>query len=411
MFKGIYNDIGTGYLQNSLKSSRLSHYKMLKEKYEKGNTQVFVSKRLTLDGLIFTSYSTLYTVGTWNKFKTEQFKWKPQSQQTVDLKIKKISETTANIFVSSNKEEVVFQKGYKPVVVKIDKSIKDNSIVEFTLTPTGDFEYKDIRKDKTSPNALTTVLNVINSYKNPVLIKDLFYFFNQEYKGSLQKMLEYYPKNKLLNCIALNGKLSFINQKQSSLLKEMIKTIDPKSTNEVELRLGIIGKNFNPQISREDFIAYINVVRGMNFIEKVEDYVDLYSDNSNEKIRTRHEFSRDFGKYIPLDSINKKRISNVDIELKNIAGFDVRFSRSSEVASDIFNLIGEGNRKYRMTYTHPSNMYRIDFTAITDVIFLDRMFTQKQNSKETFQIEIELLSKDVQTDDIFKLLLQIFGKR
>ena len=224
-------------------------------------------------------------------------------------------------------------------------------------------------------------------------------------------MLEYYPKNKLLNCIALNGKLSFINQKQSSLLKEMIKTIDPKSTNEVELRLGIIGKNFNPQISREDFIAYINVVRGMNFIEKVEDYVDLYSDNSNEKIRTRHEFSRDFGKYIPLDSINKKRISNVDIELKNIAGFDVRFSRSSEVASDIFNLIGEGNRKYRMTYTHPSNMYRIDFTAITDVIFLDRMFTQKQNSKETFQIEIELLSKDVQTDDIFKLLLQIFGKR
>ena len=64
-----------------------------------------------------------------------------------------------------------------------------------------------------------------------------------------------------------------------------------------------------------------------------------------------------------------------------------------------------------MTYTHPSNMYRIDFTAITDVIFLDRMFTQKQNSKETFQIEIELLSKDVQTDDIFKLLLQIFGKR
>ena len=64
-----------------------------------------------------------------------------------------------------------------------------------------------------------------------------------------------------------------------------------------------------------------------------------------------------------------------------------------------------------MTYTHPSNMYRIDFTAITDVIFLDRMFTLKKDSKETFQIEIELLSKDVRLDDIFKLLLNIFSKR
>lgn len=411
MFKGIYNESGTGYLQYSLKTARLSHYKMLKEKYEKGNTGVFVSKRLILDGLIFTSYTTLYTIGTWNKFKTEQFKWKPQSEQTVDLKIKKISDTTANVLVSINKEDVLFQRSYRPVVVKVDKSVKDNSIVEFKLTPSGDFEFKDIRKDKTSPNALTTVLNVINSYKNPVLIQDLFYFFDKDYKGSIKKMLEYFSKDKLLNCIALNGKISFLDGKQTSLLNEMIRTIDTKSDNEVELRLGIIGKNFNPQISREEFIAYLNVVRSLNFKENIEDYVDLYTNTENEKIRTRHEFSRDFGKYIPLASINKKRISNVDIALKNIAGFDIRFSRSSEKASDTFNLTGEGQRKYRMTYTHPSNMYRIDFTAITDVIFLDRMFTLKKDSKETFQIEIELLSKDVRLDDIFKLLLNIFSKR
>jgi Ca2+-binding EF-hand superfamily protein len=411
MFKGIYNEIGTGFLQNSLKSSRSAHYKILKERYNKGNTQLFVSKRLMLDGLIFTSYTTLYTIGTWNKFKTEQYKWKPQSEQTVDLKIKKISDTTANVLVSFNKEEVPFQRSYRPVIVKIDKSIKDNSIVEFKITPTEEFEYKDVRTDKTSPNALATVLNVINSYKNPVIIKDLFYFFNQGYKGSIQKMLEYSSKDKLLNCIALNGKLSFINSDQAKLLKEMIQTIDPKTENEVEWRLGIIGKNFNPQISRDEFIAYLKVVRSLNFTENIEDYVDLYTDNEEGKIRTRHQFSKDFQKYIPLDSINKQRISNVDITMKTVAGFDVRFSRSLEKASDIYNLSGEGQRKYRMTYTHPSNMYRLDFTAITDVIFEDRMFIQKDNSREIFQIEGELLSKDVVLEDIFKLLLNIFSKR
>jgi hypothetical protein len=411
MFNGIYNEIGSAFLQYSIKVSRKSHYKILKEKYDKGNTSIFVSKRLNLDGLIFTSYTTLYTIGTWNKFKNEQFKWKPQSEQTVDLKIKKISDTTANVLVSSNKEEVLFQRSYRPVVVKVDKLIKDGSIVEFKLTPSGDFEYKELRKDKTSPNALTTVLNVINSFKNPVVIKDLFYFFNQAHIDSIKKMLEYSTKNKLLNCIALNGKISLINKSQVSLLNDMIKTVDSKSDNEVELRLGIIGKNFEPRISREDFIAYLNIVRKFNFTERVEDYVDLYSNDADVKIRTRHEFSKDFGKYIPLDSINKQRISNIDVNLKNIAGFDVRFSRSIEKASDIFNLSGDGNRKYRMTYTHPSNTYRVDFTAITDVAFKDRTFTQKEDSRETFQIEIELLSKDVTLDDILKLLLSIFSKR
>jgi hypothetical protein len=97
--------------------------------------------------------------------------------------------------------------------------------------------------------------------------------------------------------------------------------------------------------------------------------------------------------------------------MKTVAGFDVRFSRSLEKASDTFNLSGDGQRKYRMTYTHPSNMYRIDFTAITDVIFEDRMFIQKDNSRETFQIEMELLSKDIVLEDIFRLLLNIFSKR
>jgi hypothetical protein len=411
MFSGIYNNINSGYLQNNLKLSRKAHYKKLKEKYNKSNTDVFISKRLILDGLIFTSYKTLYTIGTWNKFRSEQFKWKPQTEQTVDLKIKKISKTTGNVLVTFNKEEVLFQKNYKPVVVVIPESIQNNSIVEFKLTQTGEFEFKDIRTDKSQPNALNTVLNVINSFKNPVRIKDLFYFFNKSHKDALKIMLDYSSKNKLMNCLAINGKIKYIPEDQQLSLKEMIDSIDPTTDNEVELRLGIIGKGFNPQIPREDFIAYLNIVRSLNFVELIEDYVDLYNDFEESKIRTRHAYSKDFGKYILLNSIDKKRIVNIDVNLKAIAGFDVRFSRSSEKASDTFNTVGNGQRKYRMTYTEPTNLYRIDFTAITDVLFMDRSFTQTKDSKETFQIEIELLSKSVILEDIFKLLLKIFNKR
>jgi hypothetical protein len=413
MFNGIYNDINTAFLQYNLKIKRKSHYALLKKKYEKSNTSVFVSKRLVLDGLIFTSTKTLYTIGTWNKFDTEQFKWKPQNEQTIDLKIKKISKTTANVLVTSNKEEVLFQKAYKPVIVSIPEIIKDGEIVEFKFNKNGDFEIKDVRKDKKTPNSLNTVLNVINSFKNPVVIKDLYYFFNKSHKESLKKILEYSSKNKLLNCIALNGKIKYIPDVQEKSIKEMISTIDPSTDNEVELRLGIIGKGFNPHISREEFIAYLNIVRGLKFVENIEDFVDLYNEyeDGNVRIRTRHKYSKEFEKYILLDSINKKRILNVDVNLKAIAGFDVRFSRSSEKLSDIYNLTGDGQRKYRLTYTHPDNLYRIDFTAISDVTFLDRMFTQKQDSRETFQIEVELLSKDVDLDDLLTVLLKIFSKR
>jgi len=411
MFNGIYNDINTGFLQNSLKTSRREHYKILKDKYDKGGTPIFTSKRLTLDGLIFTSSKTLYTIGTWNKFNTEQYKWKPQNEQTVDLKIKKISKTTGNVYVMYNKEEVVFQRSYKPVVVVLPKDVPDNSIAEFKLTASGDFEFKDLRTDKKVPNSLNTVLNVINSFKNPVIIKDLFYFFNRNNPQSTRKILEYSSKNKLLNCLAANGKINYISESQKSDLLSMIKSIDRSTDNEIELRLGIIGKGFNPLIPREDFIAYLYIVRSLKFVELIEDYVDLYNDYEEGKIRTRHAYSRDFGKYILLDSINKKRILNVDINLKSVAGFDVRFSRSAEKVSDIYNLTGEGQRKYRLTFTHPSNLYRIDFTAITSGILLDRNFTQSKDSFETFQIEIELLSKDINLENIFELLLKIFSKR
>jgi hypothetical protein len=241
--------------------------------------------------------------------------------------------------------------------------------------------------------------------------KDLYYFFNKTHRDSIKKILDYSPKNKLLNCIALNGKIKYIPDEQETSIKEMISTIDPKSDNEVELRLGIIGKGFNPHISREDFIAYLNIARRINFVENIEDFVDLYNDYPEGKIRTRHKYSKEFEKYIVLDSINKQRILNVDVNLKNLAGFDVRFSRSSEKISDIYNLNGDGNRKYRITYTHPGNLYRIDFTAISDVSFIDRMYTQKPDSKETFQIEVELLSKDLDLQELLTILLKIFSKR
>ena len=85
----LYSQNGQGYLQHLLKTHRINFYKDINSKFKKSVTN-FTSQVLKLDGLIFTSVDTLYTIGAWNKSGMVQYKWKPITEQTVDLQIKKL---------------------------------------------------------------------------------------------------------------------------------------------------------------------------------------------------------------------------------------------------------------------------------------------------------------------------------
>lgn len=390
----------SGFLPRELSKSRKEFYEFLKDKYNKSTT-IFTSKPVKLDGLIFTSNDTLYTIGNWDKLLSAQYKWKPVEEQTIDFLVKKSSKTLGDLFVSVGRDVVPFQQKYKQVSVTVPENIRDNSISEFSIDSKGNFVFKEVRADKTRPNSIKTAMGVINSFNSPVNINDLYYFLNLASADAniIKLILNYSTRDKLLQCLVSHSKLLLLDSREYNLIDSMIKQINVNKEIEVEMRLGIKTKSFSPNIPKSDFLNTIKRIQSFNFKMVIDDFVDIYSDS----VRTRHLYSKDFGKYIFLESIIKNRISNVDVLSKEILNFDIRIAMSSEVKIKQYNTSGEATRKYRLSFIEPNNLFRIDLTAITQGELTERLFIQKE-SNETFQIEIELLSNDININNLFKFV-------
>jgi hypothetical protein len=409
--KILYNKSNTGYLQVLLKKNRLEFYTYLKTTYNK-DINIFTKKALKLDGLIFTSADTLYTIGSWDKYFTTQYKWKPIDEQTVDVLVRKETNVTAKLLVSKSGSLVPYEINRRQVVTKVPDFVKNNSIAEFSVGSNGDFIFKEIRKDKNRPNSLKTVLNVINSVNNPVNIDDLYYFLNlseNSSKTEFKKVLGYSTKSKLLQCVTKHDSISLLEPDQITQLNDIIKNVGTNKEIEIELRFGVLIKGirprFEPKIMKETFIDILNKVETFGFKKRIDDFIDVYSEN----IRTRYIFSYEFGKYILLESIIKKRISNMDISMQNVINYDVRVAMSSEKKVKQYITDGESFRKYRISFNEPNNIFRLDFTAITPGKYLDRTFTLNENSIETFQIEIEFLKNDIEVNNLFKFITQVLA--
>jgi len=403
----LYNESKTGYLQTLLSSNRRDFYNFLMKTYGK-HINVFIKKTLKLDGLIFTATDTLYTKGSWDKLLTTQYKWKPSNEQTVDLLVRKVSPQAAGLFVSKGGNVEPYQVNYRQVIVQVPQSIKDDDVAEFSLDQSGKFVFKEIRKDKKTPNALRTALNVINSFKNPVNINDLYYFLNlseNSSKAEIKKVLEYSTKTKLLQCVANYKTINLLESKQLNLINDMIKNVNVNKEIEVEIRFGILKQSFNPKISKQSFIDILRKVESFGFQKTVDDFIDVYSEN----IRTRYIFSNEFGKYIFFESIIKNRVSKIDITMQSVINYDVRIAMSSEVKVKQYNTTGESYRKYRMSFIEPNGLFRLDFTAITPGDYSDRSFVMNKDSNETFQIEIEFLKNEIDVNNLFKFITQMLA--
>ena len=408
--KILYNKSNTGYLQRLLKKNREEFYSELKTKYNK-DANVFIRKSLKLDGLIFTAADTLYTIGSWDKLLTTQYKWKPADEQTVDMLVRKTSDVSAKLFVSKSGSLIPYEINRVSVVANVPSFVKNNDVVEFSLGNNGEFIFKEIRKDKKKPNALRTVLNVINSFDNPVNINDLYYFLNLENssKTEIKRVLGYSTKSKLLQCVVNHNDINFLEPEQLTQINDIIKNVGINKEIEVELRLGVIKQGikprFEPKIMKQTFIDILSKVETFGFKKRIDDFIDVYSEN----IRTRYIFSNEFGKYILLESIIKKRISNTDISMQSVINYDVRIAMSTEKKVKQYTTNGESFRKYRISYTEPNDIFRLDFTAITSGKYLDRTFIVNENSIETFQIEIEFLKRDIEANNLFKFIMQMLA--
>ena len=402
----LYNDSKTGYLQTFLSNERRNFYTNVLQKMYNKQINTFISKTVKLDGLIFTSSDTLYTIGTWNKFLTTQYKWKPVSEQSVDFLMKR-SGTGVVLYTSRGGNVIPFQQNYKNVLVPVPtQDFRDNSIGEFTINETGRFIFKEYRTDKKEPNALRTVLNVINSFRNPVNINDLYYFLNlgpNSKPTEIKKVLEYSSKTKLLQCIVKSTNVDMLDTETYTAFTEMIKVSFQNKEIELELRLGKIQNFFNPNIQQDVFDGIASKLDSFKYPKKTETFVDVYSD----KIRTRYIYSEDFNAYILLESIVKNRISKLDINMSEVLNYDIRIAMSNETKIKEYNLEGDSYKKYRISYTEPNGTFRVDLTTITSGSYKSRQFSENEDPKKTLQVEIEILKENVNPESVFKLLTYI----
>lgn len=402
----LYSQNGQGYLQQLLKTHRINFYKDINYRFKK-TVSNFTAQVLKLDGLIFTSVDTLYSIGAWNKTGMSQYKWKPIAEQTVDLQVKKNPNGESELLFSGKNGSLQnYEKGRRPVRVKVPENVKTGDIAEFRINSQGEFVYKELRPDKDRPNALRTILNVLNSFNSPVDINDLYYFLNlgeSSTRDHVEKVLKYSTRTNLLRCISTSNKLEMLNETDKYKIQNQINKIGQIKDLEIEMRLGKIDGNFKPNIGEDVFTKIIQTADKYELVKEVEDFVDVYS-KELPGVRTRYIYSNDFQKFILLESIIKDRHENIDIEMSKIWEHDIRISASTETKVQKYNTDGEAYLKQRISYTDSNKAFRLDFTVISGGKFIDRNFIINKAARETRQFEIELLKNDININELFVFL-------
>lgn len=409
----LYTPTENGELQKLLVKHRKDFYSMIKEKYQK-TIDTYISKKITLDGLIFTSADTLYNIGPWNKPDTTQFKWKPNDEQTIDLMIVKTGRGTVVKFQDKTGTLRNWTKksfdSFKDVTVDVPDYVQNNSIVEFQVISRNNFKFKNVRHDKNTPNSLRTILNVIRSVENPIDINDIYYF-SKLGTGStmeeLKKVLSYSSRSSLLRCISTSNMTQILDPSDITNIQKQLNRIGSQDI-EVEMRLGKINYrgDFNPNIDQDIYNRTVKEINNYKMKKSIEYYVDAYSDEL-PGIRTRHIYSNDFKKFILLDSIIKKRNNDINIDMSNLWEKDIRISTSTETRVTDYVTSGKYYLKQRTSYQDSSDSFRVDFTLISDGNFVDRNFIEYENANRKRQIEIEILKNNININEMFVFITNL----
>jgi len=290
-----------------------------------------------------------------------------------------------NATVSENTRQEIF-----------DKNIKNGTIGEFTFdNKINKFKLLKLRPDKTTPNALTTVKNVLNAIRNPVNLEDTKVFFktSQIKEQTLKKIMSNLTKNQLLRCsIDLN-----VLQLMSTLNKEQImKNIDKfKSDNsyEFEIRLGTIeSSRFQSNIPMMFYKQIIDILSTNNISFDYNVYHDYFKDS----VRSRYLYVNDLKNFRYIDSIEKERVENINIDTNYIYNIDMRFSLSSENKS-LLKVENENAtfKQEKKRFSFDLGIIRLDCTEI-NIINKDNT-----HSNAKFQIELEIIDRTLNTEDIY----------
>lgn len=409
------------FFQHGLIEFRKNFYKLINEFVR---TQVKNHAELInvkLDGLIFTPFDSEYIIGgPWKKFLNTQYKWKPIEEQSIDFAIfrQKNQNTNYVLKVKKGGELTVFTQRSnegnegKFIPAKISKNtdaelarskIRDGTIAEFTYNiRTKEFELRNLRRDKDSPNALSTAINVMNAIKNPVdleIIKQFFQIDKLNERG-LKQLLEYMSKSQMLRCMINNGKLKIFNSSFEEQIEKLLNKYKTNNDYEFEIRFGIIEpQRFQTNLPFNLYKQFIDILSSIysNVKPEYSVFYDMYKNN----FRTRYLYIENLANITNIGSIQKETIENVNLDLKYLYNLDIRFGLSYEkpVTENITNenadLVLE---KKRYSFNLNNGIFSLDCTEIIKIV-------KDKSGKETreapkYQIELEVKQNTLSNDEI-----------
>ncbi|XP_046834678.1 mRNA-capping enzyme [Vespa velutina] len=128
------------------------------------------------DGLIFQPSKESYCPG----LSPEVLKWKPISLNSVDFRLKIVTETGVGILPRKIGQLFVGGSDLPYDQMKVTKQIKDlnNAIIECKVE-NGQWVFMRVRKDKSFPNSINTANAVLESIKRPITTEYLLEYINK----------------------------------------------------------------------------------------------------------------------------------------------------------------------------------------------------------------------------------------
>lgn len=393
-----YKDID-GWFQKQLIIDRNTNLKKINEIKTKKSKYYPVN----LDGLIFTPYDTEYVIGgAWKKFLNIQFKWKPPEDQTIDFQVKIVG-SIKKLQVLKNNNLFIF-KINKDKDAETFSNVKNNDIGEFKFNKLSQkFDLLRLRNDKKTPNSLITAINVWRSIIYPVNIENIKELLSIKTLKSdkIRSYLIYLNKSQLLSCIFSNKNQYLVNEINKDHIYNLIKEYKINKNYEFELRLGY--KEPDRFQTNIPFIVYKNIIDilvNINIKYTFSNIIDIF--DTEKKIRSRYIYISELKYWKLEDTIIKNNITNIDIDLKYIYNFDVRFSLSEEkeIVEQRVEFETNKNTKKILKDRYSFIMYpiQIDCTEIFEIID-----SKKTNIK--YLVEFEIIDKTANIDLIYKKIM------
>jgi hypothetical protein len=377
--------------------------------------------KLKADGLILQPFDTPYVPYTpWDRYNNVQFKWKPLEDQTVDLRIKILSDSRWELILKSGFPFTMPGSGmvatYKPTRADKD-SFVDGDVAEFKYS-NNEFKLLKARQNK-EPNSLGSVMSVWNFIQNPFTLDLLstplkVLSTSTSTTSDFKKVLNSISKSQLILFATIKSGIFFSKYEIGRIKSIYSQFVEPED--ELECR---IFKNGKKTLSVDKFtFHYLWTSLIKNFEMKNIQTIDIYETDSGSKSRSTYSTIEDINSGTSIINETKKQKESFIEKPKNKKMYnDLLFKLSLSTETKTTKIIklkritkekptGHNNLiRFKNRYSFQiSDLWIIDLTVVKTGYSIENT----GSSNDTYEIEIEYIGTKIPFGHFIKSFSNVY---